>query len=107
MLAQMLAIRLQQLEAESGNADAFIAKLGLGKGTYFDLLRGRGNPTLRTVERVAARLDQSLFELIGFTDADVRCAAKRIGIDYDELQAALIARKDADERIAKALDRSP
>jgi len=103
MLAQMLAIRLQQLEAQSGNADAFIAKLGLGKGTYFDLQRGRGNPTLRTIERVAARLDQSLFELIGFSDADVRHAATRIGVDYDALQSALAERKAADERIAAAL----
>ncbi|KPH83087.1 XRE family transcriptional regulator [Bosea vaviloviae] len=103
ILAQILAIRLQQLEAQSPDVESFIAKLGLGRGTYFDLLRGQGNPTLRTIERVAARLDQSLFELVGLTDADLRHATKRVGIDYDELRGALAERKFADTRIAAAM----
>ncbi|KPH77362.1 helix-turn-helix domain-containing protein [Bosea vaviloviae] len=103
VLAQIIAIRLQQLEAQSPNAEGFIEKLGVGRGTYFDLLRGRGNPTLRTIEKVAERLDQSLFELVGLTDAELRRAAKRVGIDYDELKAALADRKTADGRIAAAM----
>lgn len=58
ILAQILAIRLQQLEAQSPDVGSLIAKLGVGRGTYFDLLHARENPTLRTVEKVAARLDQ-------------------------------------------------
>ncbi|MFN4011589.1 MAG: helix-turn-helix domain-containing protein [Pannonibacter sp.] len=103
ILAQIIAIRLQHLEAQSPDVESFIAKLGVGRGTYFDLLRGRGNPTLRTIERVAARLDRSLFALLGFTDAEVRRALLRQGIDYDELQAGLIERKIADDRITAAL----
>lgn len=103
MLAQILAIRLQQLEAQSSDAESFIKRLGIGRGTYFDLVRGQGNPTLRTIERVAAKLDQSVFELVGLTDADVRRATKRVGIDYDELQAALAERKIADSRITAAM----
>lgn len=103
ILAQIIAIRLQQLEAQSADGESFIAKLGIGRGTYFDLVRGRGNPTLRTIEKVAARLDQSLFDLVGFSDADVRRATKRVGIDYDEMKAALAERKTADSRIASAM----
>ena len=103
ILAHILAIRLQQLEAQSSDAESFIAKLGVGRGTSFDLLRGQGNPTLRTIERVASRLDQSLFELVGLTDADLRRATKRVGIDYDELKAALAERKTADSRITAAI----
>ncbi|MFN3670416.1 MAG: helix-turn-helix domain-containing protein [Bosea sp. (in: a-proteobacteria)] len=103
ILAQIIAIRLQQLEAQSPNAEGFIEKLGIGRGTYFDLVRGRGNPTLRTIEKVAARLDQPLFELVGLTNAEVRRATKRVGIDYDELKAALAERKTADSKIAAAM----
>lgn len=58
---------------------------------------------LRTIERVAGRLDQSLFELVGLTDADLRRETKRVGIDYDELKAALAERKTADSRITTAM----
>lgn len=103
ILAQILAIRLQQLEAQSSDAESFIAKLGVGRGTYFDLLHARGNPTLRTIERVAASLGQSVFALLGFTDVEVRNALKRQGIGYDELRDALAERKVADTRIAAAV----
>lgn len=104
ILAQIIAIRLRQLEAQSPDVESVIKKLGVGRGTYFDLLHARGNPTLRTVERVAARLGQSVFELIGFTDSEVRRAVGRLGIDYDELQAALAERTAVDDRIAAALN---
>lgn len=58
---------------------------------------------LLTIERVAGRLDQSLFELVGLTDADLRRATKRVGIDYDELKAALAERKTADSRITAVM----
>lgn len=80
-----------------------IAKIGVGRGNYFDLVRGHGNPMLRTIERVAGRLDQSLFELVGLTDAELRRATKRVGIDYDELKAALAERKTADSRITTTM----
>jgi transcriptional regulator with XRE-family HTH domain len=103
VLAQILAIRLQQLEAQSPDVESFIKKLGVGRGTYFDLLHARGNPTLRTVTKVAARLGQSVLELIGFTDSEVRRALTRQGIDYDELQAGLAERKIAEDRITAAV----
>ena len=103
ILAQILAIRLQQLEAQSSDVESFIKQIGVGRGTYFDLVRGRGNPTLRTIEKVAARRDQPLFELVGLTDAEVRRATKRVGIDYDELKAALAERKTADSRVMAAI----
>lgn len=103
ILAQIIAIRLQQLEAQSADAESLIKQIGVGRGTYFDLVRGRGNPTLRTIEKVAARLDLSLFELVGLTDAEVRRATKRVGIDFDELRDALAERKFADTRIAAAM----
>ncbi len=100
ILNEMLAMRLQQLEAESGDFEAFFEKLGIGRGTYFALSRAKGNPTLRTIERIAARLNMSVFELLGFRDDDARRALKRNGVDYDELASALAEKSRADERIA-------
>jgi transcriptional regulator with XRE-family HTH domain len=99
ILGEMLAMRLQQLEAESNDFEAFFAKLGIGRGTYFALVRAKGNPTLHTIERIAARLNMSVFELLGFSDADARRALKRNGVDYDELTSALAEKSRADERI--------
>ncbi len=100
ILNEMLAMRLQELEAQSNDSALFISKLGIGKGTYYDVSRAKGNPTLRTIERIAARLNMSVFELLGFSEADARRALKRNGVDYDELTSALADKGKADERIA-------
>lgn len=100
ILNEMLAMRLQELEAKSNDSPGFISKLGIGKGTYYDVSRAKGNPTLRTIERIAARLNMSVFELLGFSEADARRALKRNGVDYDELTSALAEKTKADERIA-------
>ena len=34
VLAQIIAIRLQQLEAQSPDAESFIKQIGVGRGTY-------------------------------------------------------------------------
>ena len=100
VLGEMLAMRLQELEAAAKDSENFVAKLGVGKGTYYAISRARGNPTLRTIERIAARLDLSVFELLGFKDDDARRALKRNGVDFDELTSALAAKGRADQRIA-------
>ena len=56
ILNEMLAIRLQQLEIENGGMEAFLPKTGLARGTYYTILRGIGNPTLRTMERIASSM---------------------------------------------------
>ncbi|MBX9910619.1 MAG: XRE family transcriptional regulator [Beijerinckiaceae bacterium] len=100
ILNEMLAMRLQELEAKSNDSAAFIGTLGIGKGTYYDISRAKGNPTFRTIERIAARLNMSVFELLGFNEDDARRALKRNGVDYDELTSAIADRSKADERVA-------
>ena len=100
ILSEMLAMRLQELEAQSKDFETFYEKLGIGRGTYFALSRAKGNPTLHTIERIAARLEMSIFELLGFREEDARRALKRNGVDYDELTSALAEKTRADQRIA-------
>lgn len=101
ILNEMLAIRLQQLEIENGGMEAFLPKTGLARGTYYTILRGLGNPTLKTMERIASSLNMTVFELLGFDVADARRALKKNGVDYDELAAAISKKNRADRTLAR------
>jgi len=97
----MLAARLQQLEIENGGTERFQRKLGLARGTYYTMVRGRGNPTFRTIERIASSLNMSVFELLGFNDTDARRALNKSGIDYDELVSAIEKKNQAERGLAR------
>ncbi len=101
VLSEMLAARLQQLEIENGGTERFQRKLGLARGTYYTMVRGRGNPTLRTIERIASSLNMSVFELLGFNDTDARRALNKSGIDYDELVSAIEKKNQAERSLAR------
>jgi len=100
ILNEMLAIRLQQLEVENGGMESFLPKTGLARGTYYQVLRGIGNPTLKTLDRIASSLNMSVLELLGFEIDDARRALKRSGVSYDSLASALTKRNEAERRVA-------
>ncbi len=101
ILNEMLAIRLQQLEIENGGTEAFRPKTGLANGTYYQAIRGIGNPTLRTIERIASSLNMTAFELLGFEIADARRALKKSGVNYDELTSAIAKKNRAQRALAR------
>lgn len=101
ILNEMLAVRLQQLETENGGVEAFLKTTGLARGTYYQVLRGIGNPTLKTLDRIAASLNMSVLELLGFEVDDARRALKRSGHSYDALTSALAKRSEAESRLAR------
>jgi len=101
ILNEMLAIRLQQLEGENGGMEAFLPKTGLARGTYYGMVRGIGNPTLKTIERIASSLNMSVLELLGFEVDDARRALRKNGVDYDEVVSAIIKKNEADRRLAR------
>ncbi|MGD9769458.1 MAG: helix-turn-helix domain-containing protein [Pseudolabrys sp.] len=94
----MLAARLKQLQNENGGHDRFQRKLGLARGTYYQIARGLGNPTFLTIQRIATALNMSVFELLGFEDDDARRAMKKTGLDLDKVMTA-IEKKNYAERI--------
>ena len=101
ILNEMLAIRLQQLEKENGGVEDFRKKIGVGRLTYYTMLRGTGNPTMKTIERIAANLGMTPFELLGFDVNDARRALKKSGVDYDELTAAISRTNKASQGLAR------
>lgn len=101
VLQEVIAIRLQQLEEENGGVEAVREMTGLAKSTYHELKAARGNPSLVTIANIAANLKMSFFELLGLSDADARRSLKKLGIEYDELVAAVAARNKAERRLAE------
>jgi hypothetical protein len=101
ILNEMLAIRLQQLEVENGGMEAFQPKTGIARGTYYTIVRGLGNPTFKTMERIASSLNMSVLELLGFEVDDARRALKKSGVDYDDLTSAITKKNQADRRVAR------
>jgi transcriptional regulator with XRE-family HTH domain len=101
ILNEMLALRLQQLEIENGGMEAFLPKTGLARGTYYTMLRGIGNPTLKTMERIASKLNMTVFELLGFEIDDARRALKKRGVDYDDLRSAIRKKDEATRRVVR------
>lgn len=101
VLNELLALRLQQLEEEHGGYEAFAPLTGVAKGTLYAIAHAKGNPTFRTIERIASKLDMSVLELLGLDVNDARQSLKRNGIDYDELVAAIRIKNKADLRVAR------
>ncbi|HEV7324895.1 MAG TPA: helix-turn-helix domain-containing protein [Bosea sp. (in: a-proteobacteria)] len=101
ILNEMIAIRLQQLEIENGGMEKLLPKTGLARQTYYQMLRGVGNPTLKTIERLASSLNMSVFELLGFEVEDARRALQRGGVDYDDLSSAIARKNRAQRTIAR------
>jgi len=101
ILSEMLAIRLQQLEIENGGMEKFLRKTGLARGTYYTMLRGLGNPTFKTMERIASSLNMMVFELLGFEVGDARRALQKSGVDYDDLTSAIEKKNVADRTLAR------
>lgn len=101
ILNEMIAIRMQQLEIENGGMEALLPKTGLARQTYYQLLRGIGNPTLKTIERLASSLNMTVFELLGFEVDDARRALQKGGVDYDDLNSAIVKKNRAQRTLAR------
>lgn len=84
LLSEALSLRLNRLEPQYGGYEAFVGKLGISKGTYYALAHDKGNPRFDTVERLAANLGMTFFELMGFTTDEARAAFAHIGLCYDD-----------------------
>jgi transcriptional regulator with XRE-family HTH domain len=87
-----LALRLRQLSAAYGTLDDIAAKCGVSRGTLSALRSDHGNATLQTLETLARNLGISVWSLLGIHDDGVRGSLERVGLEYCEIEARLIAR---------------
>lgn len=101
ILNEMIAVRLQQLEIENGGMEALLPKTGLSRQTYYQMIRAIGNPTLKTIERLASSLNMTVFELLGFEIDDARRALRKGGVDYDDLSSAIVKKNRAQRTLSR------
>ena len=65
---------------------AFAKKLGISEGTYNLLVSGATNPTIDTLEKIAAGLGLTFYELIGNIDAEtLRKRLAMVRLDHDAI----------------------
>ena len=85
-LATAIAVaRMRREQAKYPSVQAFVQKLGISEGTYNLLVNGGTNPTIDTLEKIAAGLGLTFFELIG--NIDVETLRKRLGMVRLDLEA--------------------
>lgn len=85
-LATAIAVaRMRREQAKYPSVQAFVQKLGISEGTYNLLVNGGTNPTVDTLEKIAAGLGLTFFELIG--NIDVETLRKRLALVRLDLDA--------------------
>lgn len=97
----MVDAHLDQLSKPARMESFLPHQTGRARGPYYQVLRGIGNPTLKTLDRIATSLNMSVLELLGFDVDDARRAPKRSGVSYDSLASTLTKRNEAERRVAR------
>src|SRR5208282_1786276 len=84
-LATAIAVaRMRREQGKYPSVLAFATKLGISEGTYNLLVSGATNPTIDTLEKIAAGLGLTFYELVGNIDTDAlrkRLAMVRLDLD--------------------------
>ena len=81
-----ITLKLREVIKDFSQFKDFVAKSGLAEGTATSLVRGDGNPTIRTIEKLAEALDMDVFDLIGATPNHV---------DFAEVRKLVKAKREA------------
>ena len=82
----IVVARMRREQSKYSSVLAFAKKLGISEGTYNLLVSGATNPTIDTLEKIAAGLGLTFYELIGNIDTDTlrkRLALARL--DHDAI----------------------
>ena len=91
----IVVARMRREQAQDSSVSAFAKTVGISEGTYNLLAAGSANPTIGTLEKIAAGLGLSFYELIGNIDANLlRKRLAMVGLDLDAL-AKSVERLDA------------
>lgn len=92
-ISAILALRLKQIAQDYPSFTGFVAASGLSRGTLYGLMGGQGNPTLQTLETLAACLNVPIWGLLGRSseEARVRDDLMRNGLSYDEIMHSVEA----------------
>lgn len=94
LLAAILAVRLREIEAQYPNLREYAKAAGVSFSTLHSLRTGEGNPTFRSVERIASKLGISVLALLGVEAVQVSAALAREGLDLNEIRQFIARKKE-------------
>ena len=90
LMTTLVLVRMQQEESKYATMVEFTKAIGVSESTYWLLRKRASNLTIGTLERIAAGLNMSVFELIGNIDRDtLRRRTAMVGIDVDAMERSI------------------
>jgi transcriptional regulator with XRE-family HTH domain len=95
VLAMLLATRLRELEKGFSGLRSFAKAAGISLATLHFLRTGTTNPTFRTVERIAERLNMPVWSLLGLSPDPSVQTLEREGLKLSEIRQYLDRQKRA------------
>ena len=82
----IVVARMRREQANYSSVAAFAKRLGISEGTYNLLVSGATNPTIDTLEKIAAGLGLTFYELIGNIDTEtLRRRLAKVRLDHDAI----------------------
>ena len=82
----IVVARMRRDQSKYSSVLAFAKTLGISEGTYNLLVSGATNPTIDTLEKIAAGLGLTFYELIGNIDTEtLRKRLTMVRLDHDAI----------------------
>lgn len=94
ILAAVVAVRLRELERHYPTLRHFAKAAGISIGTLHVLRSGDGNPTTRSLERIASKLGMSIWTLLGVEPVHITTTLSREGLNLTEIRAFIARQRE-------------
>ncbi len=103
----IVVARMRREQSKYSSVLAFAKTLGISEGTYNLLISGATNPTIDTLEKIAAGLGLTFYELIG--NIDTETLRKRLAIarlDHDAIVKSIEKFEEAEAGFESAISKN-
>ena len=93
-------LMLERKSKEYPDLSTFLRTIGMSLGSYYNLLKGVGNPTFWTVERTAQALGLTAWEMLGIDQKVVKAWLAGENIDVEKIQSRVQERRQSRQRFS-------
>lgn len=95
VIGAVFALMLERKSKEYADLTTFLKTIGMSLGSYYNLLKGVGNPTFWTVERTARALGLSAWDMLGVDAKVMKAWLAGQNIDVEKVQKRVEERRHA------------
>lgn len=100
VIGAVFALMLERKSKEYPDLASFLRTIGMSLGSYYNLLKGVGNPTFWTVERTAQALGLSAWDMLGIDSKVVKAWLAGGNIDVEKIQQRVQERRLSRQRFS-------